>query len=93
VNRKLLRSAAFARDLRRWLKAHPDAADTIEASLDQLSDDASHPTLRTHKLRGPLSKCWACCTGYDVRIVFEFVQFEGIEAIHLLAIGTHDEVY
>ena len=52
MRRALLRSSAFARDLRKWLKAHPDAAASIEALLEQLSADAAHPSLRTHKLRG-----------------------------------------
>jgi mRNA interferase YafQ len=36
---------------------------------------------------------WACSAGYDMRIVFEFVQYEGAEAILLQTVGTHDEVY
>jgi mRNA-degrading endonuclease YafQ of YafQ-DinJ toxin-antitoxin module len=52
VNRTLLRSSAFARDLRAWLKSRPVMAASIEATLEQLSADASHPSLRTHKLRG-----------------------------------------
>jgi mRNA interferase YafQ len=75
------------------LKSHPDAAASIEATLEQLSADTSHPSLRTHKLRGPLSGCWACGAGYDLRVVFEFAQHDGEEAILLLALGTHDEVY
>jgi len=93
MNRTLLRSPAFARDLRKWLKSHPDAAGSIEATLQQMSADVVHPSLRTHKLRGPLSGCWACSAGYDLRVVFEYVQHEGAEAILLLAIGTHDQVY
>lgn len=93
MNRTLLRSAAFARDLRRWLKARPGSATDIEAALEQLSADAAHPSLRSHKLRGKLAGCWACSAGYDLRIVYEFVQHDGAEAILLLAIGTHDEVY
>jgi addiction module RelE/StbE family toxin len=93
VRRTLLRSPAFGRDLRRWLKAHPDTAASIEATLEQLSADAVHPSLRTHKLRGPLAGCWACSAGYDLRIVFEYTQHEEQEAILLLALGTHDEVY
>src|SRR5207253_2570509 len=49
VKRALLRSPAFGRDLRRWLKSHPDTAESVEATLDQLSADAAHPSLRTHK--------------------------------------------
>lgn len=93
MNRVLLRSPAFARDLRNWLKSRPDAAAAIEAALEQLSADATHPSLRVHKLRGPLAGCWACSIGYDLRVVFEFTQHEGAEAILLLALGTHDQVY
>lgn len=93
MRRTLLRSPAFGRDLRTWLKRHPNTAASIEATLEQLSADAAHPSLRTHKLRGSLAGCWACSAGYDLRIVFEFSQHEGQEAILLLALGTHDEVY
>ena len=93
MKRALLRSPAFGRDLRRWLKTHPDTADSIQATLEQLSADAAHPSLRTHKLRGPLAGCLACSAGYDLRIVFEFLQHDDQEAILLLALGTHDEVY
>ena len=93
LRRVLLRSPAFARDLRAWLKSRPGRDPSLEAALEQLSADASHPSLRTHKLRGSLAGCWACGAGYDVRVVFEFVQHEGAEAILLLALGTHDQVY
>ena len=93
MKRSLLRSPAFARDLRNWLKRHPRSAASIQRSLEQLSEDAAHPSLRTHKLRGRLSDCWACSAGYDLRVVFEYTQQDGAEAILLLALGTHDEVY
>ena len=31
--------------------------------------------------------------GYDLRIIFSFAQHEGVEAILLETMGTHDEVY
>ena len=93
MRRLLLRSPAFSRDLRAWLKSHPGTADALQAALEQLSADATHPSLRTHKLRGALSDCWACSAGYDLRVVFEYVQHEKAEAILLLSLGTHDEVY
>jgi addiction module RelE/StbE family toxin len=88
-----LRSPAFDRDLRTWLKSRPEPASAIEASLEQLSADAAEPSLRTHKLRGALAGCWACRAGYDLRIVFEFAQHDGAEAILWLSLGTHDQVY
>lgn len=93
MNRPLLRSPAFGRDLKRWLKVHPESAQALVGTLDQLSIDAMHPSLRTHKRRGQLAGCWACSGGYDLRIVFELVTLEGAENIHLHALGTHDEVY
>lgn len=93
MRRTLLRSPAFGRDLRRWLKSHPDAAVSIEATLEPVSADAAHPLPRTHKLRGPLAGCWACSAGRDLRLVFEYAPHEGAEAILLLALGTHDQVY
>lgn len=93
MRRTLIRSPAFGRDLRKWLKAQADTATSIEATLEPLSADPTHPSLRTHKLRGSLTGCWACSAGYDLRNVFEYVQHEGQEAILLLALGTHDEVY
>ncbi len=49
--------------------------------------------MKTHKLKGDLAGSWACSAGDDLRIVFEFVQHEGGEAILLQTVGTRDEVY
>jgi mRNA-degrading endonuclease YafQ of YafQ-DinJ toxin-antitoxin module len=45
------------------------------------------------QLKGKLEGSWACSAGYDLRIIFSFVQHEGAEAILLETMGTHDEVY
>lgn len=89
----MLRSPAFARDLKGWLKSRPMTAPSIEETLDQLSADASHPSLRTHKSRGSLAGCRARSAGRDLRVVFEYVQLEEGEAVLLLAVGTYDQVY
>jgi mRNA interferase YafQ len=77
VKRTLLRSPAFGRDLKKWLKSHPETAEPIKATLEQWSADAVHPSMRTHKLRGPLAGCWACSAGYDLRIAFDYTLHEG----------------
>jgi addiction module RelE/StbE family toxin len=71
----------------------PHVAEDLQATLALLAEDAFHPQLRTHKLRGQFSDSWACSVGYDLRIVFKFVQHEGAEALLLETMGTHDEVY
>jgi mRNA interferase YafQ len=75
------------------VKKNSEATPHLQAALEALTDDAFHPVLKTHKLKGELARSWACSAGYDLRIVFEFVQKEGAEAILLLSVGTHDEVY
>ena len=93
MSRPILRSAAFVRFAKRLIKKHPHVADSLRSTLRQLSEDAFHPSLRTHKLKGDLEGSWACSAGYDLRIVFAFVAHEGAEAIQLESVGTHDEVY
>lgn len=93
MKRLLLPSSAFVRAAKRSVKKNPSLADDIEAALELLAEDAFHPQLRTHKLKGPLEGSWACSAGYDLRIVFSFGDHEGSEAILLETVGTHDEVY
>jgi mRNA-degrading endonuclease YafQ of YafQ-DinJ toxin-antitoxin module len=93
VKRDLIPSPAFVRAAKRFVKKYPPAADAIRVTLTLLAEDAFAPRLRTHKLKGSLTGCWASSAGYDLRVVFEFVSQSGNEAILLLSVGTHDEVY
>jgi mRNA-degrading endonuclease YafQ of YafQ-DinJ toxin-antitoxin module len=93
MKRSLLRSSAFIRAAKQFLKKHPSLANDLQTSLMLLEADAFHPKLKTHKLKGNLIGLWACSGGYDLRIIFEFVQFESSEAILLQTLGSHDEVY
>jgi mRNA-degrading endonuclease YafQ of YafQ-DinJ toxin-antitoxin module len=93
VDRELIRTNAFVRALRRFLKKNAQLATDIEAALTMLAHDAFDRRLKTHKLKGELDGIWACSAGHDVRILFEFVQHQGAEAILLLTVGTHDDVY
>ena len=93
MKRTLLRSSAFVRAAKHFLKKHPALVSEVQETLTLLEIDAFHPKLKTHKLKGNLIGSWACSGGYDLRIVFEFVQFENSEAILLQTLGSHDEVY
>lgn len=93
MRRLLLRSTSFVRAAKRWVKKRPELAEVLCSTLQDLSADAFQPQLKTHKLKGKLAGNWACSVGYDLRIVFRFVEQEGAEAILLETIGTHDEVY
>ena len=93
MTRLLLRSSAFVRAARRVVRRHPHIAEDLRAALALLAEDAFHPQLRSHKLKGEFAGSWACSVGYDLRIVFQFVQHDGSEALLLETVGTHEEVY
>ena len=93
MSRELIRTTRFVRAMRRYLKRHRDAESNVREALQLLSADAFDPRLKTHKLTGDLQDAWACSAGYDLRIVFEFVQSGDKDVILLLTMGTHDEVY
>ena len=93
MRRVLLQSSPFLRAARRLVKKNPEVAESVSEVLESLAQDAFVAGLKTHKLKGELAGSWACSAGYDLRIVFEFVEHEGAEAILLQTIGTHDEVY
>lgn len=93
MKRALLPSKAFIRSANRLTKRDSSVVADLEAVLELLAEDAFHPSLRTHKLKGKLAKSWACSAGYDLRVVFQLVKHEGKEALLLEAAGTHDEVY
>lgn len=93
MKRTLLKSATFIRAAKKVVRRDQQVAEAIRDTLAQLTEDAFHPALKTHKLKGNLAGSWACSVEYNLRIVFEFVEYEGVEAILLETIGTHDEVY
>ena len=81
------------RAARKLVTKNPQHSNEILSILELLTTDAFHPRLKTHKLKGDLEGSWACSAGYDLRIIFRFVHYQGAEAILLESIGTHDEVY
>lgn len=93
MTRRLLPTPAFTRAAKRITKKNARLAESLRTTLALLSANAYHPQLQTHKLKGDLTGSWACSAGYDLRIIFEFVQYEETEAILLQTVGTHDDVY
>jgi addiction module RelE/StbE family toxin len=89
----LLRSKAFVRSAKQFVKGDRKRAEKITETLRLLAKDPWQPSLRTHKLKGKLDGCWACTAGYDLRILFDFVEKADQPTILLLAVGTHKEVY
>ena len=80
----------FKRTYKRKLRQDPEIKQQLAVALRLFVQDPFHPTLKTHKLGGPLKGNYAFSLGYDLRVVFKFLDKE---EILLETIGTHDEVY
>ncbi len=90
---QLLRSETFIKHARKMVAGNRSLAQGLASALRLLEHDPFHVTLRTHKLKGRLTGSWACSAGYNLRIIFKFVDYESEKAILLETIGTHEEVY
>ena len=93
--KNLLWTETFTRKFKRLVRQNPQLRILIEQRLQQLSENPFHSSLRTHKLKGDLSRIWSCSINYSYRILFKFTREEDREDndILLLTIGSHDEVY
>lgn len=89
----LLRSSAFIRAARKIVKKQLEIAQNIQDTLELLCEAPFQPRLRTHKWKGDIQDSWPCSAGYDLRIIFKFVEHEETQAILLESIGTHEEFY
>ena len=91
--RRLIFTPHFTRAVARLLKRRPQLKAAVQEALTRLAADAADPRLKTHKLQGDLGDQWACRVARDLRIVFRFIADDGDEAVLLLDVGSHDDVY
>ncbi len=93
--RTLIFDESFRRALKKRAKNHPELRAKVTQVLSLLEIEPFSPFLKTHKLQGELRGLWACSVEYNCRIVFQFEKLAGEteEAIVLIDIGSHDEVY
>ncbi|MFA5215451.1 type II toxin-antitoxin system YafQ family toxin [Sulfuricurvum sp.] len=81
----------FERTAQKFFKKHRDLLARFGEVIELLQSDPFSPTLKMHKLKGELSKYYACRLTYEYRIVLTIIITD--EQIILMDIGSHDEVY
>jgi mRNA interferase YafQ len=93
--RTLIWDSSFKRAFKRLVRKNPQLQEKIFETIDLLVSDPFAFSLKSHKLSGQLEGLWACSVAYDCRIVYTFRREQDAEqeAIVLIDIGTHDEVY
>ncbi|RJQ19897.1 MAG: type II toxin-antitoxin system mRNA interferase toxin, RelE/StbE family [Nitrospiraceae bacterium] len=79
----------FLKKSKKLLQKNPSLKTTFERLLNALSDNPFDPALHTHPLTGKLKGKYACSLTYELRVVFRVYD----DIVHLLDIGSHDEVY
>jgi mRNA-degrading endonuclease YafQ of YafQ-DinJ toxin-antitoxin module len=80
----------FKRAYKKKLKQYPEIKQQLSIALNLFAKNPYHPLLKTHKLGGPLKGNSAFSIGYDLRVVFKFLDKD---EVFLETIGTHKEVY
>ncbi len=75
----------------RFFKKHKDLYPQYKKTLEILSRDPYHPSLRLHKLRGKLSNFYSVSINMKYRVVLDFIIQDDV--IILLDIGSHSDVY
>lgn len=79
----------FERSLTSFVKSHQDLRKKVFSLIDRLSKNPFDSKNKTHALSGELKGMYAANIDHKYRIIFVM----GSDAITLLNIGSHDEVY
>jgi addiction module RelE/StbE family toxin len=87
--RRVDTTSHFDRALVRFTKIHPDLRDKTLVLIDRLAADPFDSRNKTHRLRGQLKALWGAHITYHYRITLAVSE----DAILLLNVGSHDEVY
>jgi addiction module RelE/StbE family toxin len=79
----------FLRRAKKLLKKSPNLKKAYEELFIKLSNNPFDPSLHTHPLKGKLKGKYACSLTHDLRVIFRLYD----DIVHILDIGSHDEVY
>ena len=82
--------SGFRKALAKKIKRNPSIEEKFFEKLEIFLNDPYHPSLKTHKLSGKLSKAWSFSITSDCRVVFYFASQTKVV---FFDIGTHDQVY
>ncbi len=86
---KIKAEKSFSHKSFKLIKNNPDLQEKILKATKLLRQNPFDQSLKTHALSGQLKGKYACFLTNDMRIIFKIDD----NVIHILDIGTHDEVY
>ena len=89
MRHKLEYAPSYLRQAKKIVRKYPHLKKSYTELLKKLSENPFDPTLHTHPLTGELRGLHACSLTHELRVVFRLYD----DIVHLLDIGSHDEVY
>jgi mRNA-degrading endonuclease YafQ of YafQ-DinJ toxin-antitoxin module len=87
----ILYTKSYLRRAAKFVKRHPELLPQYEKTLKLLELNPHHPSLRLHRLKGPLSDLHSVSINISYRLTLEFLIEDG--KIIPVNVGSHDEVY
>jgi len=91
VTFRIVYTPGYNRRAARFLRRHPELRPQYEKALRLLALNPFHPSLRLHRLRGPLAELHAASITVSYRITLELMLLD--QEIIPVDVGGHDEVY
>ena len=88
---RIIYTPGYNRRAARFLKKHPELLPQYEKALKLLEINPFHPSLRLHRLKGPLAQLHAISINISYRVTLELILDES--RIIPIDVGSHDEVY
>ncbi|MBI4688998.1 MAG: type II toxin-antitoxin system mRNA interferase toxin, RelE/StbE family [Nitrospirae bacterium] len=89
MKRNLEYSPVYLKKAKKLAQKNPQLRKPYTEVLEKLVANPFNPLLHMHPLTGKLKGKYACTLTYDLRIVFKLSD----DIVHLLDIGSHDDVY
>lgn len=88
---RILYTASYIKKAERFTRSHPDLIPQYEKTLKLHEVNPFHPSLRLHRLKGPLSDLYSVSINISYRITLEFLIKD--KSIIPVDVGKHEEVY
>lgn len=88
---RIIYTHGYLKRASKFIRHHPELLSQYEKTLKLLELNPRHPSLRLHRLSGPLADLHSVSITIRYRITLEFLLEDG--RIVLVNIGSHDEVY
>lgn len=82
-------SSEVLSELRKIKKKQPQLFKKIQKQLKLFQENAKHPSLRKHKLKGKLANTYSISIEGNIRMIYAVKDAEAL----FFKIGNHDDVY